>query len=180
LRSESVLHILEKHKSSIKISFGEFLDMLPFMRIRQYSISSSPLWNPEQVILTVSVIESPSLSEDTEMAFLGVASNYLAQLNSGDRVLISIRPSATAFAPPQDPSIPMVMFCAGSGLAPMRGEAGRDVGKIVLFYGCRSPDMDYLYSTTDLADADKLGNLEVRPAFSRASEKSEGCKYVQE
>jgi cytochrome P450 / NADPH-cytochrome P450 reductase len=117
----SVLDILEKHKASIKISFGEFLDMLPSMRIRQYSISSSPLWNAEHVTLTVSVINFPSLSGDAEKAFLGVASNYLAQLKSGDPVLVSVRPLATAFSPSQDPSISMIIFCAGSGLAPMRG-----------------------------------------------------------
>ena len=184
----SVLDILEEHSGSIKISFAEFLDMLPSMRIRQYSISSSPLWNAEHVTLTVSVLDAPALA-NSENTFLGVASNYLAQLSPGDRILVSTRPSAAVFSLPSNPSVPMVMFCAGSGLAPMRGfiqeralqkEAGRDVGKVTLFYGCRSPDMDYLYSMTDLAEWTKLGFLDVRPAFSRAAEKSEGCPHIQE
>ena len=62
----------------------------------------------------------------------------------------------------------------------LQKEAGRDVGKMILFLGCRSPDDDFLYSKTDFEEWSKLGILEVRPAFSRDSEKSEGCKYVQE
>ena len=81
------------------------------------------------------------------------------------------------------------MFCAGSGLAPFRGfvqeraalkEAGRDVGKTVLFVGCRSPDEDYLYADSDMRDWTEKDVLDIRAAFSRKSEVTEGCKYVQE
>ncbi|KAJ7910393.1 fatty acid hydroxylase [Mycena leptocephala] len=182
----SVLHILETHED-IDLSLGSFLQMLPAMRVRQYSISSSPLWNPSNITVTVSVIESPSVSGSEP--FLGVGSNYLANLRPGDRVQMAVRPSAAAFHPPADPKTPVVMFCAGSGLAPMRGfiqeravqkASGRDLGKMVLFFGCRAPEKDFLYSETDLAEWTKLGVLDVRPAFSRSPEKSEGCKYVQD
>lgn len=182
----SVLHILETHED-IDLSLGSFLQMLPAMRVRQYSISSSPLWNPSNITVTVSVIESPPVSG--REPFLGVGSNYLANLRPGDRVQMAVRPSAAAFHPPADPKTPVVMFCAGSGLAPMRGfiqeravqkASGRDLGKMVLFFGCRAPEKDFLYSETDLAEWTKLGVLDVRPAFSRSPEKSEGCKYVQE
>ncbi|EEB87041.1 hypothetical protein MPER_15792, partial [Moniliophthora perniciosa FA553] len=96
------------------------------------------------------------------------------------------------------PTVPIVAYCAGSGLAPIRGfiqigpltriatqeramqkSSGRNVGKILLFFGCRSPDADLLYGEDDLLDWEKLGVVDVRPAFSRAIEKSQGCKYVQ-
>ncbi|KAJ7601926.1 fatty acid hydroxylase [Mycena polygramma] len=149
----SVMHILES-LTDIDLTLGSFLQMLPAMRVRQYSISSSPLWNPSNITITMAV-----------------------------------RPSAAAFHPPADPKTPVVMFCAGSGIAPMRGfiqeraaqkTSGRDVGKMLLFFGCRSPEMDFLYSDTDLAEWIRLGVLDVRPAFSRASGHSEGCKYVQD
>jgi cytochrome P450/NADPH-cytochrome P450 reductase len=78
------------------------------------------------------------------------------------------------------------MFCASSGLAPMRGfiqeraaqkASGCEFGQF--FFGCRSPKTDFLYSNNDLAEWTKQGVVEVRPAFSWA-EDSEGCKYVQE
>ena len=54
----SVLDILEENKD-IDLPLSDFLQMLPSMRIRQYSISSSPLWNPEHVTLTISVVDAP-------------------------------------------------------------------------------------------------------------------------
>lgn len=77
----------------------------------------------------------------------------------------------------------------GSGFAPMRGfiqeraaqkQSGREVSKAILFFGCRSPEEDFLYSDSDLDEWTKLGVVDVRPAFSRASDLSDGCKYVQE
>lgn len=183
----SVLDVLEIYKD-INISLSQFFSMLPSMRVRQYSISSSPLWNPEHVTLTVSVVEAPAISGRQD-EFLGVASTFLANLRPGDRVQMAVRPSNAAFHPPADPLSPLVMFCAGSGLAPMRGfiqeraaqkQSGREVGKALLFFGCRSPEEDFLYCDSDLADWIKLGVVDVRPAFSRSSHDSEGCKYVQE
>lgn len=183
----SVLDILEYH-SDIDISFAAFLQLLPSMRVRQYSISSSPLADPGHASLTISVLEAPAISGRSE-PFLGVASTYLATLRPNDKVQLAIRPSNAAFHPPTDPTVPLVMFCAGSGLAPMRGflqeralqkQAGRDVAKSVLFFGCRSPAQDYLYCDTDLKEWVDLGIVDVRPAFSRASDQSLGCKYVQE
>jgi cytochrome P450 / NADPH-cytochrome P450 reductase len=183
----SVLDILESHPS-IKFSLGAFLHLLPPMRVRQYSISSSPLWNPTHVTLTLSVVTVPALSGRHEL-FLGVASNYIASLRPGDKVQLAVRASATAFHAPVDPKAPMVMFAAGSGLAPMRGfiqeraiqkASGREVGKMMLFFGCRDPEDDYLYADAELREWIEQGVVDVRPAFSRRSELSLGCRYVQE
>ncbi|KAF8998906.1 cytochrome P450 oxidoreductase OrdA-like protein [Hymenopellis radicata] len=183
----SVLDLLEKYQD-INLSLGAFLRMLPAMRVRQYSISSSPLWKPENVTLTISVIEAPALSGEDKV-FLGVASHYLSQLLPGDRVRMTVRHSAAAFHLPEDPSVPAVMFCAGSGIAPMRGFmqeramqkiSGREVGKMLLFFGCRDPEVDYLYGEVELKEWIDLGILDVRPAFSRKLEASHGCKYVQD
>ena len=183
----SVLDILEDYPD-IKLEFGTFLYLLPSMRVRQYSISSSPLWDPRKVTLTVSIIDAPPISGRSE-PFQGVASTFLANLRPGNQVQLAIRPSSAAFHSPRDPKTPIVMFCAGTGLAPMRGfiqeralqkAAGQEVGKMTLFFGCRRPSEDYLYSSTDLKEWIDAGVVDVRPAFSRASEESLGCKYVQE
>ena len=58
--------------------------------------------------------------------------------------------------------------------------ANTDVGKTVLFVGCRSPDEDYLYADSDMRDWTEKDVLDIRAAFSRKSEVTEGCKYVQE
>ncbi|RPD56624.1 cytochrome P450 [Lentinus tigrinus ALCF2SS1-7] len=183
----SVLDVLEENKD-IEVSLSTFLEMLPSMRIRQYSISSSPLWNPERVSLTLSVVDAPALSGRDE-PFLGVASTFLAGLRPGDKVQLAVRASNAAFHPPSDLSTPLVMICAGSGLAPMRGFlqeramqklAGRDVAKSLLFFGCRSPREDLLYGDSDMKEWRELGIVDIRPAFSRSSTDSENCRYVQD
>ncbi|KAB5589304.1 Cytochrome P450 family protein [Ceratobasidium theobromae] len=175
----SLLDLLEKYPD-IDLSLGDFIAALPSMRLRQYSISSSPLSDSSRVTLTFGVV--------THGRFLGVASNYLANLRKGDRVQMAVRPSPKAFHPPSDPSVPMVLFAAGSGMAPFRGflqeralqaQAGRRVGKSLLFFGCRKPDEDYLYGDKELADWEAQGVVDVRVAFSRAPDKSRGQKYVQ-
>lgn len=119
-RRISVLDLLEQYPKEIKLDVGTYLRMLPPMRMRQYSISSSPLWNAQHVTLTLSVLEEKALT-GKERVFLGVASNYLSELVPGDRVHMSVRASAAAFHPPEDLEIPLIAYCAGSGLAPIRG-----------------------------------------------------------
>ena len=183
----SVLDILEENKD-IDLPLSTFLQILPSMRIRQYSISSSPLWNAQRVSLTVSVVDAPALSGRAE-PFLGVASTFLAGLQKGDKVQLSVRASNVHFHPPTDPTIPLVMIAAGSGLAPMRGFlqeramqklAGREVAKNLLYFGCRNPLEDYIYGDSDLKEWAALGVVDVRPAFSRCAEESADCRYVQE
>ncbi|KIJ39879.1 hypothetical protein M422DRAFT_32485 [Sphaerobolus stellatus SS14] len=183
----SVLDVLELYPE-IDIPLASFLSLLPAMRIRQYSISSSPLWNLSRVSITLSVVELPN-EAGLPNKFLGVASNYLAKVRPGDPVHVGIRSSAATFRLPEDPSTSVVMFAAGSGIAPMRGfiqqrahqvMSGRKVGKMVLFYGCRSPDQDFLYAEDNLKEWQELGFLDIKPAFSRKAEASFGCKYVQD
>jgi len=182
----SVLDLLEEYPA-LNIPLAAFIKLLPSMRIRQYSISSSPLWKADHCTLTISVLRSPALDGSRE--FVGVASNYLAALQPGDTVSLAVRPSATSFHLPADNEKPIVMFCAGSGFSPMRGfiqdraeqlAAGRNVGKTLLFVGCRDPEEDFLYAKGELAGWIESGVVEVRPAFSRRPELSDGCKYVQD
>ncbi|KAJ8488103.1 hypothetical protein ONZ45_g14089 [Pleurotus djamor] len=80
----SIIDLLEAHQT-IKLPLSTFIHMLPPMRMRQYSISSSPLFNARHVTLTVSILEAPSRF-DKSRPFFGVASNYLASLIPGDKV----------------------------------------------------------------------------------------------
>lgn len=122
----SPLDLLTRYPT-IKINVGDFLAMLPPMRVRQYSISSSPLANPSECTITFSVLNAPSLASSTDTAteeqarYLGVASTYLSLLQPGELAHISVRPSHHGFKPPSDLETPMIMACAGSGIAPFRG-----------------------------------------------------------
>ncbi|KAI0479504.1 cytochrome P450 [Xylariaceae sp. FL0804] len=183
----SILDLLEKYPSA-NLSLGAFLAMLPPMRVRQYSISSSPLWNPSHVTLTFSVLEAPSKSG--QGVYLGVATSYLNSLAAGDVVHVSVRPSHAAFHLPQDPErTPVICVAAGSGLAPFRGfvqeraellGAGRKIAPCVLFVGCRAPGRDDIYAD-ELAAWEAAGAVTVHRAYSRAAEQADGHhRYVQD
>jgi cytochrome P450/NADPH-cytochrome P450 reductase len=84
------------------------------MRVRQYSISSSPLWNSNNVTLTYAVVDQPALSGQGR--FVGVASNYLSNLAKGDKLHVSVRSSHQAFHLPKDSkNVPVIMIAAGTG-----------------------------------------------------------------
>ncbi|KAK1775755.1 cytochrome P450 [Copromyces sp. CBS 386.78] len=182
-RRVSILDLLEQYPS-IPLPFSSFLSLLPPMRVRQYSISSSPLWNPAHVTLTYSLLETPSLS-NPDKKHVGVATSYLASLEAGDKLNVSVRPSHKAFHLPVDADkTPLIMVAAGSGLAPFRGfvqeraaqiAAGRSLAPAVLFYGCRHPEQDDLYRE-EFNKWEAMGAVSVRRAYSRYPDSE--CKYV--
>jgi cytochrome P450/NADPH-cytochrome P450 reductase len=184
----TLLDLLERYPSAT-LPFGAFLAALPAMRVRQYSISSSPLRDPSVCTLTYSVIDAPHKSNSKGgHNFLGVCTNYLDRLTVGTRVQIALRPSRAGFHPPQDDEVPMVMACAGTGLAPFRAfvserafkhTSGKRVGPALLFYGLRAPDEDDMYRE-ELDGYEKQGWLQVRRAYSAAPDKSAGAKHVQD
>lgn len=157
------------------------------MRIRQYSISSSPLWKPDHVTLTYAVLDERAFSGAGH--FKGVGSNFLASLEKGDKLHVAVKACGQAFHLPSNvENVPVIMIAAGTGLAPFRAfiqeralqiEAGRKLAPAMLFVGCRHPDQDELYKS-ELARWEAIGAVDVRRAYSRCKEKSEGCGYVQE
>ena len=169
----SVLDLLER-APSCTLSFGAFLLMLPAMRTRQYSISSSPLWNEDHCTLTIAVVDAPAFSG--QGTYLGAASNYLASTHPGDKISVAVRPSNAAFHPPTSLETPIIMVCAGTGLAPFRGflqeraiqaAGGQKLAPALLFFGCDHPDVDYLYRD-ELENWERAGVVQLRPAFTFA------------
>lgn len=184
-RRVSLLDLLDRFPS-VSLPLAVFISSLPPMRVRQYSISSSPLWNPSHVTLTYAVLDQPSMSGHGR--YVGVASNYLSKLEAGDKLHVSVRTSNQAFHLPTDSeNIPVIMIAAGTGIAPFRGfiqeraaqiGAGRALAPAMLFFGCRSPETDDLYRE-ELDRWEKMGAVDVRRAYSRKPDDSNGCKYVQ-
>jgi len=181
-RKTSLLDLLERFPAC-ELGLGAFLGALPAMRARQYSISSSPLRDPAQCSLTVAVLDAPALSGMGRRR--GVASTYLAGLDAGALVSVAVRPSQASFHPPEDPATPIILVCAGSGIAPFHGflqeraiqkAGGRDVGEALLFFGIDHPDVDCLYKE-ELQRWQDMGVVDVRLACSQAPQ--DGVAYVQ-
>lgn len=179
----SVLDLLARFPAC-ELTFEAFLAMLPPLKPRQYSIASSPLANARRCALCVAVVEGPALSGQGR--FAGVASTYLASTVPGTRLTVAVRPSQRHFHPPENPKTPMIMICAGTGFAPFRGflqeramqvQAGREVAKSLLFFGCDHPEVDLLYRE-ELERWTELGLVDVRTAFSAQPE--DDVAFVQE
>jgi cytochrome P450/NADPH-cytochrome P450 reductase len=151
--------------------FSIALNILRPLKRRYYSISSSPLVNPQELSITVGVLKRPHASG--RGVFRGICSNYLESLNPGDFIRVGIL--ASHFRLPEDPATPMIWIGAGTGIAPYRSfiqsrsilqAQGQQLGKCILIAGCRKPEHDQLYAQEWL-EAERKGLIKVYWAFSR-------------
>lgn len=119
----SILDLLHQYKS-IKLPISTFLEISTPMRVRQYSISSSASYlGHGKCSLTVGILVAPAKSgfgiyKGTPSLLNsslteGVASNYLASLEPGQKILASTR--ASSFNMPDSPETPIIMVGAGTG-----------------------------------------------------------------
>jgi benzoyl-CoA 2,3-dioxygenase component A len=75
----------------------------------------------------------------------GVASNYLCDLQKGERVAVA-GPYGSTFLMPNHPGASLLMVCTGTGAAPMRAMTERrrrrialkEGGELMLFFGARA------------------------------------------
>ena len=178
----SILDLLEEFPSCA-LSFETWLGMLPPIRPRYYSISSSPLASPDVCSLTVGVLDAPARSGHG--AFRGVCSSYLAEEPPGATVYGFVRQPKIPFHPPENPHQPMILIGPGTGVAPFRGflqeraalkKQGVPVGESLLFFGCRDPLQDFLYED-ELRAFEADGVVRLHAAFSREPGKPKA--YVQ-
>jgi cytochrome P450/NADPH-cytochrome P450 reductase len=182
----SLLDLLERFPE-LPLPLSAFIASLITMRVRQYSISSSPLSNPSVASLTYAVLSQPSMSGQGR--YIGVASNYLSKLTAGDVVHVVVKASHQAFhLPTEGGKVPIIMVAAGTGLAPFRGfiqeraaqiGAGRKLAPAHLYIGYRHPDKDELYRD-EMYRFHKMGAVEIHRAFSQATEHSNGHKHVDD
>lgn len=171
-KRKSVLDLLDEFPAC-ELPFAIFLEMIPWLSPRYYSIASSPKMGADRCAITVGVIEGPARSGLGH--YRGICSTHLANCQTGDTILATIQAPSSPFRLPDDPSVPVIMIGPGTGLAPFRGflearralkEAGEPLGPAALFFGCRHPDKDFLYRE-ELESAASDGLTDLYTAFSR-------------
>jgi NADPH-dependent sulfite reductase flavoprotein alpha-component len=148
----------------VKATAQEWVSELKRLQPRLYSISSSPLVNPEQVRTTVSVVR---FGNDRG----GVCSAHLADAGPDAEVPVFVQRSPN-FRPPADPSTPMIMVGPGTGVAPFVGfleerRARGARGRNWLFFGEQRQATDFYYKD-ELSELERDGTLNrLDLAFSR-------------
>lgn len=179
----SIVSLLTNELSSCRIPLEDFLNLIPFIQPRFYTISSSSVVYPGHIHATVSVTQDV---KPNGKVINGLCSTYMASLQPGSHCRVFLR--ASSFKLPEDISKPIIMIGPGTGIAPMRAllqergaqraqaSAVTTCGSNVLYFGCRRSDEDFIYSD-ELRDYEASGVLDaLHLAFSR-----EGSKkvYVQ-
>ncbi|MFI6501232.1 cytochrome P450 [Nonomuraea typhae] len=173
----TVLDLLAEHPAC-ELPFEVFLELMPALRPRNYSISSSPLVQPDAVDLMVSRVAGPSRTGAGW--FHGVASHHLAEAAPGERVLARVVPGPEGFRELADAATPAILVSAGTGLAPFRGVIQDRLrrgarGRLLCYFGCDAPELDYLHRA-ELEEAEAAGVVSLRPAFSEGP----GGRFVQD
>ena len=115
---------------------------------RQYSIAS-PRNGERPGYNNLSLTIKRVLEDHQGQPVRGVASNYMCDLQVGDKVQV-IGPFGASFLMPNHPRSNIVMICTGTGSAPMRAmtewrrrlrQSGKfEGGKLMLFFGARTPE----------------------------------------
>jgi NADPH-ferrihemoprotein reductase len=193
--------------SSVPLSF--VIETIPAMRPRYYSISSSSVVQPRQVALTAVVSDSPlrnstngipglttnyllalngqlQTTPSTHPRSMSYALDGPRQLLQNGKIYAQIRKSQ--FKLPAISSRPVIMVGAGTGVAPFRAflqervallKMGREIGRTILFFGCRNQHHDLIYDEEIREAARALGDrFSLVTAFSRSDQ---GPKtYVQD
>lgn len=167
---DSYVDILEEFKSA-RPSFDELVKIIAPLKRREYSIASSQKVHPNAVHLLIVVVDWVDSRNRTRY---GHCSKFLSDLNIGDELVVSVKPSVMKL--PKLPEQPIVMSGLGTGLAPFKAfieekvwqqAQGHTVGEIYLYMGSRHKKEEYLYGELWEAYKDAGILTHIGAAFSR-------------
>ncbi len=150
---------------------------------RQYSVAS-PRNGERPGYNNLSLTVKRVLEDHQGRPVRGVASNYLCDLQVGDKVQV-IGPFGASFLMPNHPKSHIVMICTGTGSAPMRAmtewrrrlrASGKfESGKLMLFFGARTQEeLPYFGPLQNLPK----DFIDINFAFSRTP--GQPRRYVQD
>lgn len=184
-----------KGKAWVDVPFEFIIENVQHLTPRYYSISSSSL-SEKQLINITAVVEAEVESDGR--AVTGVVTNLLKNIeieqnntnetpvvhydlngprNKFSKFKLPLHVRRSNFKLPKNTTTPVILIGPGTGVAPLRGfvrervqqvKNGVNVGKTILFYGCRNEHDDFLYKQEWSEYASVLGDkFEMFNAFSR-------------
>lgn len=153
-------------------------------KLRLYSVSSPSKGEDGKSHLISTTVKRTIEEIDGNKLYLGVCSNYLADLKPGDMVKMT-GPSGRRFLLPENATeYNYILFATGTGIAPYRGmimelfEAGMQ-NEVVLVFGC-GYRTDLIYADYFEPLDKKYPNFHYLPHISREARRTDGTKkYVQ-
>lgn len=170
-----LLQYLAPGQSWSNVPFSVFIEGLHKIQPRYYSISSSSQVHKQQIAITAvvesrEVPNAPNIVKGVTTNYLlalkqkqhgdanpdpnGLRYAITGPRNKYDGFHVPVHVRHSNFKLPSNPTRPIIMVGPGTGVAPFRAfvqerayqaQEGEEVGRTVLFYGCRNRDEDYLY-----------------------------------
>ncbi|KAJ1443256.1 Riboflavin synthase-like beta-barrel [Sesbania bispinosa] len=159
----TVLEVLEDFPS-VQMPFEWLVQLVPPLKTRAFSISSSQLAHPNQVHLTVNVV---SWTTPYKRKKKGLCSSWLAALDPRDATIYVPVWFYKGSLPTPSPSLPLILVGPGTGCAPFHGfveeravqSKTHSTAPIIFFFGCRNEDADFLYRDFWLSHSQNNGVL---------------------
>ncbi|KAI1409604.1 NADPH-cytochrome P450 reductase [Hypoxylon sp. FL1857] len=201
------LSVVSDGKKWTNVPFSAFIEGLTKLQPRYYSISSSSLVQPKKISVTAVVENQliPGRADpfrgvatnyllalkqkqngDPNPEPFGLTYEIHGPRNKYDGIHVPVHVRHSNFKLPSDPSKPIILIGPGTGVAPFRGfvqerarlaESGENVGRTLLFFGCRKRNEDFMYEAEWEEYKKALGDkFELITAFSREGPKK---VYVQ-
>ncbi|KAL9645821.1 hypothetical protein ABK040_003553 [Willaertia magna] len=172
------VEVFEDFKS-IKLPKLDFLlDLIPQMKPRYFSISSSQSMYPNQIHICVAIVKFTTPFKRTRF---GVCTSWLTTLDpvNNNNIQIPIWITKGTMTLPKSLETPMIMVGPGTGVAPFRSfiqdrliklesSTGVPLGKSVIVFGNRNYNDDFLYKDDfeQLEEVEQM-NFKLLTAFSR-------------
>ncbi|XP_057491551.1 NADPH-dependent diflavin oxidoreductase 1 isoform X1 [Actinidia eriantha] len=160
----TVLEVLDDFPS-VQMPFEWLVQLVPPLKTRAFSISSSNSVHPNQVHLTVSVV---SWTTPFKRKRTGLCSAWLAGIDPQKDIGVNIPAWFNKGSlPPPPPSLPLILIGPGTGCAPFRGfieeralqSKSGSTAPILFFFGCRNEKNDFLYKDFWLSHSQNSGLL---------------------
>lgn len=170
-----LLEYLSQGQKWDKVPFSLFIEVIHKIQPRYYSISSSSLAQKDKISITavvesIEIPGSPNIVKGVTTNYLlalkqkqhgdphpdphGLNYAITGPRNKYDGIHVPVHVRHSNFKLPSDPSRPIIMVGPGTGVAPFRAfvqerakqaRDGENVGKTMLFFGCRRKDEDFIY-----------------------------------
>ena len=171
------LSVVSNGQKWTKVPFSAVIEGLTKLQPRYYSISSSSLVQPKKISITAIVENQVIPGRDDPFKGVatnyllalkqkqngdpnpepfGLTYEIMGPRNKYDGIHVPVHVRHSNFKLPSDPSKPVILIGPGTGVAPMRGfvqerakqaENGENVGRTLLFFGCRKASEDFLYES---------------------------------
>jgi NADPH-ferrihemoprotein reductase len=176
LNLAQLLEISGKGQLWSKVPFSFLFEGMLKIQPRYYSISSSSFVQKDKISITAIVESlqkpgAPHVLKGVTTNYLlalkqkqhgdpnpdphGLNYAITGPRNKYDGIHVPVHVRHSNFKLPSDPSKPIIMVGPGTGVAPFRGfvqeraaqaKAGQNVGKTILFFGCRKQSEDFMYA----------------------------------